>query len=263
MKKLLIATQLLIGSIAMVYAQNDQPLLLTPKPNQSTTTESAIVAEPIVEVPATAVTESISENELPVIVPLAPETPKDSTQLESPSAIAVVEDQPFIQILKPTPANSNSDEAENESIGQTNEPTKPSESVVIEPLPSIKPKNEEKPTTLVPIAQKQVSIPVNNEIEDVCLSMDSQEEIDQCMAARYSQQSLEMDRIYQEAMSAQIANNKEALRTAQKAWTAFRNHYCDCEKTLYTDSSIELMMYYKCLTRLTEQQVVNLSQMLE
>lgn len=100
--------------------------------------------------------------------------------------------------------------------------------------------------------------PIEATPKDPCLSMANQEEINQCAATNYSTAFTEMDDIYQKLMGQLDQEQQQLLRQTQGNWTAFRDAHCACETFAHKNSSVESLLNYKCLTKLTQQRIDNL-----
>ena len=89
----------------------------------------------------------------------------------------------------------------------------------------------------------------------------SQAEMNNCAAQEYQQADAALNAAWPSAKAvADQAGAGAQLLDAQRKWIAFRDMACTAEAALYQGGSIQPLIYYSCLTRLTGQRTNDLYQ---
>lgn len=109
--------------------------------------------------------------------------------------------------------------------------------------------------TTAPVAAKPVP-PLPAE----CTNPQDQTAMNQCAKAEYEQADVQLNNAYQALQATLNAPKNSELVTAENAWIAFRDSYCDFVRTQFTGGSIEPTVHFGCLTQLTKNRTGELQQ---
>jgi uncharacterized protein YecT (DUF1311 family) len=92
----------------------------------------------------------------------------------------------------------------------------------------------------------------------------NQLEMNDCAAAEYQRFDAELNAVWPIAKSRADAIGAGAtLLDAQRKWIAFRDAACTAEIAPYGGGSIQPLIWYNCLTRMTRNRTFDLRQMVE
>jgi len=107
-----------------------------------------------------------------------------------------------------------------------------------------------------------------------CLDATGQMMINACSAQRFERADAELNRIWTEMIAGAREDDRspdsgrtaedqrseeEILRTAQRAWIAFRDAHCEYEGLSERGGSMEPMIVSDCMAELTRQRIAQLS----
>ena len=96
----------------------------------------------------------------------------------------------------------------------------------------------------------------NSEID--CNSNSTQLAMNQCANAEYENIDLKLNTVYQQLKKSLTNANQKKLTNAQLAWLKFRDLNCEYAADRYQGGSIQPLIYYSCLTRLTKERIQHL-----
>ncbi|MGB3541973.1 lysozyme inhibitor LprI family protein [Rubrivirga sp.] len=68
----------------------------------------------------------------------------------------------------------------------------------------------------------------------------------------------ELNRVYQDLTGITTGDREERIRTAQRAWVAFRDAHCDVASSDYEGGSMRPMVYGLCMAEVTVQRTIQL-----
>lgn len=98
-----------------------------------------------------------------------------------------------------------------------------------------------------------------------CDTTMAQQELNFCADLAFQAADAELNDAYKEAVRFATDLDKDGgggvenrLRTAQRAWVAFRDAACDAEAFLFDGGTMQPMIYSGCLARLTDQRRADL-----
>ncbi|OWY19125.1 DUF1311 domain-containing protein [Sphingobacteriales bacterium UPWRP_1] len=94
-----------------------------------------------------------------------------------------------------------------------------------------------------------------------CATMATQEEITACAIVQYNETETAMDSIYQHALKQAGANYKNHIRNMHETWKNYVGAACSCEAFPFSATSLETLMRYQCLNRLTRAYMQQLQQL--
>jgi uncharacterized protein YecT (DUF1311 family) len=86
----------------------------------------------------------------------------------------------------------------------------------------------------------------------VCDNAQDQSTMNQCAEDDYKVSDAALNRAYQKQMKALDAPSLALLKTAQRAWIAFRDGECKYQAAENEGGSIYPLVYFGCLNRLTK-----------
>ena len=90
-------------------------------------------------------------------------------------------------------------------------------------------------------------------------SDDSQQMMNICAGEDYTAADAKLNKAYQDLISADDADGRKLLQTAQRAWVTFRDAECAYATAASDGGSIHSMEVSQCLTRLTNDRVKQLA----
>lgn len=96
--------------------------------------------------------------------------------------------------------------------------------------------------------------------ETICVGANTQFDMDQCVGAGLQRADRVLNRTYAEVM-AKLRDDKKGqmqLRTAQRAWIAFRDSECSFQTNRSEGGTIHSMVFAMCATALTSQRTAEL-----
>jgi uncharacterized protein YecT (DUF1311 family) len=106
-----------------------------------------------------------------------------------------------------------------------------------------------------------------------CANAPTQVDLTDCAGQDWDRADAELNAVYAKAVAAvkEIDSNLEAdlkgaedaLRTAQRAWIAYRDAACETDGFLMRGGTAEPMLVYGCLARLTEERTAHLRNLAE
>lgn len=91
-----------------------------------------------------------------------------------------------------------------------------------------------------------------------CSSAQTQLEINTCLSEAAAASDRQMNQIYQTLSTNSTPTERRLLRTAQRAWTQFRDRNCAYAAAQYEGGSIAPSIYSSCLDRVTQQRITEL-----
>jgi len=84
-----------------------------------------------------------------------------------------------------------------------------------------------------------------------CKNAVAQQDMNICSDRDYQKADAVLNAAYRKAMAGLDAHNRDLLRTAQRAWIAFRDAQCTYESAPNEGGTIHPLIYSGCLTALT------------
>ncbi len=84
-----------------------------------------------------------------------------------------------------------------------------------------------------------------------CATAQTQLEMTRCADAEFQQADAKLNNVYQEVKSQLNATQANQLVTAEEAWIAYRDTYCDFVKSQFEGGSLQPMAFSNCLTQIT------------
>jgi len=94
-----------------------------------------------------------------------------------------------------------------------------------------------------------------------CATMATQEEITACAIVQYNETETAMDSIYQHAVNQAGPNYKNHIRNMHETWKSYVSAACSCETFPFAGTTLETLMRYQCLNRLTRAYMQQLQQL--
>ncbi|HEY9817556.1 MAG TPA: lysozyme inhibitor LprI family protein [Candidatus Obscuribacterales bacterium] len=134
------------------------------------------------------------------------------------------------------------------------EPTSPDEPA---PEPTPEPSAPE-PTPITPFSPGEREVGVVNGVD--CQNAQTQSDMNLCAGETYKLADDDLNRLYQQVLNQLPQSDRPALIEAQEAWLAYRDTNCDFEASLFEGGSIQPLMYYSCLERMTDERIEVLQQ---
>jgi uncharacterized protein YecT (DUF1311 family) len=95
---------------------------------------------------------------------------------------------------------------------------------------------------------------------DPCPDARTQTEMNLCAARELRTADAELNRVYQQLTGALEPDLRASLRTAQRAWIAFRDADCRSEAAEYEGGSMQPMVLSSCLADRTRDRTAQLRQ---
>jgi uncharacterized protein YecT (DUF1311 family) len=139
-------------------------------------------------------------------------------------------------------------------------PTEPDTPTDPEPAPSdpadSTPSTPRPPTAARPTPPRQVGI-VNGVN---CDDPQTQADMNLCANEAYQLADADLSRVYQQLLQSLPASDREALNEAETAWLIYRDLNCEFEASLFEGGSIQPLMYYSCMERMTDERIALLQQ---
>ena len=89
-----------------------------------------------------------------------------------------------------------------------------------------------------------------------CEGGGTQAEANACARYQYTQADVEMNRVYEQLMSALAGDddkNQQKLRQSQLLWLQYRDANCESEASIYEGGSIRPAIYNQCLASVTRE----------
>lgn len=93
-----------------------------------------------------------------------------------------------------------------------------------------------------------------------CSNAETQDVMNLCAKAEYEQVDTKLNNAYQSLKASVSAEKADQLITAEEAWLTFRDRYCDFVQSQYAGGSIQPLVYYGCMTQLTQDRTALLEQ---
>lgn len=93
-----------------------------------------------------------------------------------------------------------------------------------------------------------------------CSAPQTQTAMNRCAQAEYEQVDTKLNNTYQTVKAGVSAPREEQLISAEQAWIAFRDTYCDFVQEQFAGGSIQPTVYYGCLTQMTQDRITELQQ---
>ncbi|MEM7772497.1 MAG: lysozyme inhibitor LprI family protein, partial [Cyanobacteria bacterium P01_A01_bin.37] len=90
-----------------------------------------------------------------------------------------------------------------------------------------------------------------------------QQEMNYCAGLDYERADDELNRTYTDLLSVIPESRREKLIAAELAWITYRDNTCEFERSQFDGGSIEPLIYYSCMARLTQDQTLQLETYLE
>ncbi|MBV9045178.1 MAG: DUF1311 domain-containing protein [Alphaproteobacteria bacterium] len=91
--------------------------------------------------------------------------------------------------------------------------------------------------------------------KDVCDDAPDQNTMNRCAQDDYKASDAALNRAYQKHMKDLDADSQTLLKTAQRAWLAFRDGECKHQAAPNDGGSMYPMAYFGCLNRLTKDRI--------
>ncbi|MGI8934387.1 MAG: lysozyme inhibitor LprI family protein [Phormidesmis sp.] len=91
-----------------------------------------------------------------------------------------------------------------------------------------------------------------------CDNPQTQQAMNRCAQASYTQADAELNRVYQAVKAEQPSSGKRALGKAEVAWLAFRDLDCEFERSQFDGGSMAPMIYSGCLSDRTQTRTAEL-----
>ena len=91
-----------------------------------------------------------------------------------------------------------------------------------------------------------------------CADLLSQKEMNRCAADEYKKADTELNKVYQQLLPKVEGEHKEKLKTAQRAWIAFRDGHCEFEAYAFEGGSMQPLIRYSCLAAVTRERTKQL-----
>lgn len=101
---------------------------------------------------------------------------------------------------------------------------------------------------LISVLQPQVS-------KSDCKNPATQLELNQCAVQKFHQADSALNSQYQSIFSTLDEHGKQRLKTAERAWLAYRDANCEAESDRYTGGSMQPLIKSSCLELLTSQRM--------
>ena len=100
--------------------------------------------------------------------------------------------------------------------------------------------------------------------KDPCASAQTTPEMRDCAGKEYKKADDELNRVYRQLIAKiDDEGRKTALKTAQLAWTKYRDANCDFASYLNRGGTIEPVVRYNCITEMTGARMRDLREYLE
>jgi uncharacterized protein YecT (DUF1311 family) len=106
-----------------------------------------------------------------------------------------------------------------------------------------------------------------------CAKAQTQADLTDCAGQDWDRADVELNAVYARAVAAMkemdsylegdMKGAEESLRTAQRAWIAYRDAACETDGFLMRGGTGELMLVYGCKARLTEERTAHLRNLAE
>ena len=113
------------------------------------------------------------------------------------------------------------------------------------------------PVAEEPTAQSSQPVPP---LPAECSNPQTQMDMNRCAEAEYNQADAELNNAYQTVQATLSNQQGEQLTSAEQAWIAYRDLYCEFVQSQFAGGSIQPMVYYGCLTQLTKDRTAELKQ---
>jgi uncharacterized protein YecT (DUF1311 family) len=107
-------------------------------------------------------------------------------------------------------------------------------------------------------AQKPAAKPAAQAKKQPCADAQTQSEMNQCAYEEYKKADAELNKTYQQLLPKLEAARQERLKTAQRAWIAFRDADCEYEAAEYEGGSMQPLIRYSCLESATRNRTAQL-----
>ncbi len=93
-----------------------------------------------------------------------------------------------------------------------------------------------------------------------CEDKVSTADMTQCYDAELKKADAELNRTYQEALGKLKGDNVTRLRTAQRAWVAYRDAQCQAAYKMFEGGTIAPLAFTQCKTKLTQSRTKEIRQ---
>ena len=94
---------------------------------------------------------------------------------------------------------------------------------------------------------------------DGCGAFDTQAGMTACAAEAYAKDDAVLNDLWPDVMAvAADYGTEDLLRDAQRKWIAYRDAACESEAAVYAGGSLEPMVRYDCLSRMTQDRIFSL-----
>jgi uncharacterized protein YecT (DUF1311 family) len=94
---------------------------------------------------------------------------------------------------------------------------------------------------------------------DPCSGAANQRELTECAAAQYMKSDVRLNDVYKPFLTSLDQEHQVKLRTAQRAWVAFRDAECDLQASEALHGSMEAQLRYTCLQEVTTIRIKDLN----
>jgi uncharacterized protein YecT (DUF1311 family) len=96
-----------------------------------------------------------------------------------------------------------------------------------------------------------------------CSEAGTQVEMNECAAREYKAADAALNRVYQQLVTKQEAEDKAALKVAQTAWLKYRDTNCAFVADQYKGGTIRPMIYALCLADMTRNRTAEIGLQIE
>lgn len=144
---------------------------------------------------------------------------------------------------------------------RSEEPTAPPEPPPAEE-PVANPPNPADDTDPAPVDSAEVSPPVRPAPSSSnlpgCETAQTQAEMTRCAQERYEQVDARLNQLVEQVRTQLSEDDRSRFGQAEQAWIDYRRQNCDFESSLFSGGSIEPMIYYSCMERMTGDRIATL-----
>ncbi|HZS48610.1 MAG TPA: lysozyme inhibitor LprI family protein [Blastocatellia bacterium] len=98
---------------------------------------------------------------------------------------------------------------------------------------------------------------------DPCDSATNQVEMNNCAEREFKAADAQLNKVYNQVMTKLEGEHKTKLKEAELAWIKYRDTNCDCETFLNLGGTIYPLVYNGCLTRMTNNRIKELKDLLD
>lgn len=77
-------------------------------------------------------------------------------------------------------------------------------------------------------------------------------------SANYKKSDVHLNKVYKQLMAILDKNEKPLLIQAEKDWIKYRDSHCKFEASEYEGGSMQPLIYYICIEKLTKQRIAEI-----